>query len=260
MKGYLRMSEKKEELKALIKADNNAFLKGFDVEARVEGSRESKIIYNWHSPDELKNIFNECLNDSNKLLDYARKIENKDFGISCDIYRQLIVNIESIFDYFCHSIIKYGFLKIYNNEREKTEKYYHFQISLKDVEEIINNNSEFSEALFLKAVDNKMKGYTLMKYSEIKDNFNYIDPQLFLEAAKIFAKKKNDNDNLKVIRLFLDELYHRRNTIVHQNDRDYATGKKYKISYLDVLSYTNRLKEIVFSICEALKNKSNSCY
>lgn len=228
-------------------------IRDIELSKRKERIRNSKNVYKWHSPSELKDMFAESIRESNFLLEYAIKIEESNKDVACDIYRQQIINLESFFDYFCHSIFKYGFLKMFRGEWEKTEKYYKFQINLADVEKVINNYPD--ESWLLEAVDNKTKNLTFMKYKDIKDNFNYFFPELIEKAATKVFKKGNQNDNLKEIREFLDSLYDRRNLIAHQHDRDFSTGKKNSISLENVKYYTRQLNLIVVAITEVLDER-----
>lgn len=221
---------------------------------RETNTRESKEIYNVFELIEIRNTFVQAIGEIDNNLNYVSRLtENDKHLFKEEILRYQIVMLESAFDYFCHCLIKFGFVKIFRNEWNQTQKYKNFKVKFSQLEEAINNGID--ENWILKMVDEKISSQTFLGYNELKDGFNYICEDLIKKVASLIYNK-DESTNLTNLKNEIDYVYKRRNMIAHQNDREHKTGNKNNISELEVLRCKNIIKKIVEKTVEIIEKKT----
>lgn len=216
---------------------------------RFEKVRDSKEVFNLANLDEIKSNFDSVLNNIEENLKNAKTI--MDIEQQKEIYRYQIVKLESAFDYLCHSVIKFGIIKIFREEWECTEKYEKFPVKFCQVRKAIDDGID--ENWVLKMVDDKISTQTFMGYKELKEALNYIKHEFLANdvACDVYQCDKSTSANM--LENDLTFVYDRRNKIAHQNDRDHISGNKFDISETDVLNCKQKISKIVDSIVKNLK-------
>lgn len=233
--------------------------KKIQLSQRLEGTRDSKEIYKVFSIDEIHKVFNDTM----KRIDESIKRADSLFSLNPDdakeIYRYQVILLESALDYYCHSVIKLAFVKMYRGEWRKTETSSNFKVNIFDCIEFINDVDD--EEKFIKAIDNVISKATYMSYKDIRDCLNHVhkfqidgktETILEIVASDVYSTGDPSTSRDK-IKDFFDELYQRRNFIAHQGDRSSVNGEIIDINKEDVVNYKNQLSKIVDSITKTIK-------
>lgn len=230
--------------------------RNLDLSVRREELREKKIIQvKEFEIDEILAQFYENINGIKEHFNIAESLKNKNEIENCEnIWRSQIVFLESALDYYIHCISKYGMIKMFKGDWPKTERYNNFKITLSEVEIAMKNEENSSE--FLRLINDKYANDTFMNYDSIKSQLNLIGIDLGIIANEIYyvhGSTEKTNEKLKRI---INKLFSRRNYIVHQFDRDHATGERKEISYEYVNESINDICKIVHTIYNHIKNKN----
>lgn len=139
-------------------------------------------------------------------------------------------------DFYIHEVIKFGIIKIFNEEWPSTNKFMNLKISLKIAIDLAktpeNANSLLSE------IDEINQKNCFMSYDNIKR-------QLDIIGITIDHSKKN----------IIDEIYQRRNQIAHQSDRLPENPIKQEIKESTVLQYIQEIKAFISDIDSKILSK-----
>ena len=224
-----------------------------DIElvARTTETRETKEVYKVFTLKDIKSVFNQTISDINESLLYAANLGDYQ---KAELYRYQIVLLESAFDYACHCLIKYGFIKIYRGEWSETPRYNNFQVKFYQLKGAIVDGID--ENWILKMVDDKIATQTFLGFNDLKDGFNYIYDGLIKTVSKNIYNK-DDSNSINEFRDEIEYVYKRRNMIAHQNDRQHISGDKNPISQEEVKKCINSITKIlnaVISFIESLPN------
>lgn len=222
--------------------------KELELSERKIGTREPSASCVVFDIDSIDKTFRDSAAIIENTLKNGRKLETegkKDFAY--DVYRFIVSSLESVFDYFLHCVIKLGFKEIFLEEREKTERFKKFMIPMDVVTKLISDTA--NPQPLLDYVNQKTAFETFLPYKAFKENMALIDENL-LKAVSNELYPDNPKNGLQK---FIDDIYIRRNLIVHQDDRAHSTGVKKDISYAEVCKYKDSLFKVIECMIKHLK-------
>lgn len=206
--------------------------------------------------DEILKQFNENVISIKAKFNIADKLlQNNDEDSCKDIWRSQIVFLDSALDYYVHCITKYGMNKMFKGEWDKTEKYSNFMIPLKKVEYAIKNSEDLS--WFIELINYSYANDTFMDASSVKTQLSLIGIKFNDIANDAFYKEGSTLKTFDQLKRFLNNLFHRRNSIVHQSDRLHENGVKKEINRDEVENYIENVEKIVVSIQNKIKSKNS---
>lgn len=158
-----------------------------------------------------------------------------------DLLRSQIVFSMSALDYYLHEITRYSILKMFNGEKEKTKNYETFIVSLKVVEEALKNPERVD--WLEEEIHHRHSNKTFMGSSNIKEvlKLNSTKEVYRNVAAKI-------DDNQAFTKEMLDEIYKRRNQIVHQSDSQLASNQMNLITIEEVEKYVIFIEKFILYV------------
>lgn len=182
----------------------------------------------------IKSRFDENIEDVKIKFSIADSIEVE--NQKKEIWRSQIVFLESSLDFYLHEIIKFGFIKMFNNEWDETEGFKDFSVSLGFAIELAKY-PENAETL-LDEIDKGNHKLCFMRFDNIIKNLKLIGIKISFSDKEI-----------------INEIYKRRNQIAHQTDRNPPKTEKQDITRELVEMYINKIEELVEAIDKAIKNK-----
>lgn len=231
--------------------------KNFNLSARKESVREKKTIeIKEFEINDILTQFNENIEWIKTQFNIANDLEKDNKIEECkNIWRSQIVFLESALDYYIHCISKYGMMKIFKGEWEKTEKYNNFQITLKEVDIFLKNSENSSE--FFKLINDKFANDTFMSYESIKNQLNLIGIKPKEIAKDVYYEQGSTEKDFNKFKRILNQLFNRRNCIVHQFDRYHESGERQEITYNEVSEGIDNICKIVNSIHSHIEEKNN---
>lgn len=200
--------------------------------------------------NQIQDNFHNSLQTINNNLSKAKELEEEGKNeIAEDMYRFLVASLESSFDYFVHCVVKLGFKEIYLQERNPTEEYKKFSIPLSVVMNLLSDTANPDP--LTDYVNERTSTVTYLSYTKLKEAFSLIDGTLLSSVIDELYPNSEHHD----LKSFIDDIYARRNLIVHQDDRENTTGEKVSINYSDVEKYKNELVQLVECIIKHLQGK-----
>ncbi|NLG81805.1 MAG: hypothetical protein GX490_04670 [Bacilli bacterium] len=177
-----------------------------------------------------------------KIIDYL--MNKQEYEAANDILRFQIVYVMSALDFFLHEIYVYCFIKIFNNELPKTDRYYEYRVPLRLIEQALYDQENF-EMYLTNALIELNSNLTFMAPNRIKELLNIITPEdEFTIAEEMLKKKGIIKPGVRLIRL-LDEIYDRRNKIAHQTDINHGCDEKNIITKQEVEYYVDVIHNFV---------------
>ena len=182
----------------------------------------------------IKNRFDENIEDVKIKFSIADSIEVE--NQKKEIWRSQIVFLESSLDFYLHEIIKFGFIKMFNNEWDETDGFKDFSVSLGFAIELAKH-PENAETL-LDEIDKGNHKLCFMRFDNIIKNLKLIGIKISFPDKEI-----------------INEIYKRRNQIAHQTDRNPPETEKQDITRELVEMYINKIEKLVEIIDKAIKNK-----
>jgi uncharacterized protein YutE (UPF0331/DUF86 family) len=170
----------------------------------------------------------------NNLVDIGRK-EDAD-----DILRCQIVFLESALDFYLHEIVKYGILKMLKGEKPKTASYKNTIVFMETLESAVKFPENIESIIEDDIINSKYHSQTFMSCKGIKEIFSKITntPVFKNVSIKLGMTEKELADKL-------EELYKRRNKIVHQSDRDHKTATLNRIDRNEVTKYIDLVEKFI---------------
>ena len=182
----------------------------------------------------IKSRFDENIEDVKIKFSIADSIDVE--NQKKEIWRSQIVFLESSLDFYLHEIIKFGFIKMFNNEWDETEGFKDFSVSLGFAIKLAKY-PENAETL-LDEIDKGNHKLCFMRFDNIIKNLKLIGIKISFSDKEI-----------------INEIYKRRNQIAHQTDRNPPKTEKQDITRELVEMYINKIEELVEAIDKAIKNK-----
>lgn len=207
-----------------------------EIERVVEtrDKRSSRISFEY---DSIMNRFHENIEDVVAKFSIADSITDE--NQKKEIWRSQIVFLESSLDFYLHEVIKFGFIKIFNEEWAGTNGFKKFSVSLGFAIEFAKH-PENAETL-LNEIDKGNHKLCFMHFDNIIRNLRLIDIKISFPDKDI-----------------INGIYRRRNQIAHQTDRNPPETEKQDIAKDHVERYIKKIKALVETLDEAIKKKDRS--
>ena len=223
--------------------------KTLELNERKTEARESAVVSCVvFDLNQIQDNFHNSLQTINNNLSKAKELEDEGKNeIAEEMYRFLVASLESSFDYFIHCVVKLGFKEMYLQERNPTEEYKRFSIPLSVVMNLLSDTTNPNP--LIDYVNERTSTVTYLSYTKLKEALMLIDETLLSSAIQELYPNSEHND----LKSFIDDIYSRRNFIVHQDDRENTTGVKINITYSDVEKYKKELVKLVQCIIKHLK-------
>lgn len=208
---------------------------------------------------EIKHHFEENISYVERQFDVANALLERGAKEAAeDIWRSQIAFLDSAFDFFMHEITKYGLWHIFIGDWDKTPKYNNIKVKMDiisiAIEEGVSENMEW----FKNFVNEEYAATPMMGFDIVKDQINLIGLNLQSIADEAFYDKFSREKTKLKLRRRLDELYRRRNMIVHQSDRLNANAKRNEMCRDDVEGFICDIKAIVYAICKEIEKKNRA--
>lgn len=209
-----------------------------DEASRKEDSRKKRSVRLIVKIFDVRTHFNENIKDVEAKFELAKKEAKCDLHSAEEIWRSQVVFLESSLDFYIHEVVKYGFLKIFNGDWEETAQSRNFRLRFPLLMEIYKDAGTAAQSLS-NEIDEINRENCFLSFDNMQSNLKMI-------GLKVDGKYKP----------FINELYGRRNKIAHQSDRIPGSAEKCVIKEADVKNYIKKVKEIVSSIDEQVKENN----
>lgn len=161
------------------------------------------------------------------------------------IWRSQVVLAEGLMDFYIHEMSKYCLFKMFTGNWDKSEKYASFMVPMGRVEEAINATE--SKDWFFGYLNDRFSRDVFISQESMRDQLNLIGIGFPAVMVKAFPSK-NEKMSIKNGAKIVEELFHRRNIIAHQNDRSHASAVQNDITKEFVSDYISKIEDIVNSI------------
>ena len=219
---------------------------------RVEDIRDKQPVVSVIEFDlaQIKERFDNNLASIRKQFDIAEALKAEGKIEECEtVWRSQVVFLESALDFYIHELSKYGMLKIFSGNWEKTEKYNNYQVPMKYVEEGFKNPE--SKAWLLQYLNERFSTEVYLSVDSMKNQLNLLG--LFFEPVmeKAFPKPSTPDSSYREGRKVVKELFERRNQIAHQTDRKHNDATQNTISkeyveqcFADIIAIANSIQAI----------------
>lgn len=221
---------------------------------RTENVREQQIRHVVHfNLQEIKDRFDVSIQSIEQKFDiYNQLMESRKDDEAKDILRSQIVFLESVLDFFLHEMTKYSYFKMFSNEWTKTTQYKRFNVKMEIVEKGLNSGE--SKEWFFEYVSDTFDRVVFLSSESMNDQLNAIGIKYNDVMHNVFGQRTM-NESRKKGSKFIEELFKRRNTIAHQNDRSHDSGMKNDITKTYVERNIEVVKKIVHEIFTIANNK-----
>ena len=204
--------------------------------------------------NEIMKHFTEAINEIDKQGNLADElVDSGNISIAENLWRSQIVFLSSAFDFYMHELTKYGLYKIFKGEWEKTQKYCNIQVDMESIERALKNAED--RHWFLEYINNYYSSATMVSYDSVKKQLNLMDIDIRKIANDAFYERGNEEKTIDKLKRRLNELFYRRNIIVHQTDREHSNAKIKEIKKETVIEYMDDIKKIVNAIDKEAQNK-----
>lgn len=204
--------------------------------------------------NEIKQHFDESIESLSAQFDLAEDLisQGKQEN-ACDIWRSQLVFLDGALDFYIHELSKYGILKMFNGEWEKTQKYQNLTMTMSTVETGLR--SPESCQWLADYLDSALGKDTYMSFSTVKDQMNLLGLDLKEIADEAFCVQGSRDNTKDQMKDWLNRLFFRRNRIVHQSDRESRDAQRAPVERADVQAFVDQIQKIVEAIqnCAARK-------
>lgn len=195
---------------------------------------------------EIKDRFDESIRNIEKKFDiYKQLLKAGKTDEGKDILRSQIVFLESTIDFFLHEMTKYSYYKMFSDEWDKTPQYKSFRVKMEIVEKGLSSGD--SKQWFFEYVNDTFDSVVFLSSESMKDQLNSIGIPFKDVMRHVFAEK-NEKNSIKKAKEFIKNLFDRRNTIVHQNDRNHDSAIQNEIDRSYVEKNIETIKKIAHEI------------
>ncbi len=211
--------------------------KDIDEIPRITETRDKKAIpkisFDYSN---IQKHWEENIDDIENKFSIAKLLERTDLEQAKEIWRSQIVFIDSTLDFYIHEVMKFGIIKIFNEEWPATGKFTNLKVSLKFAIDLAKT-PENANAL-LGEIDEINQKNCFMSYDSIKR-------QLDIIGIAVDSSKKE----------IINEIYQRRNQIAHQSDRLPENPIKQEITEATVSQYMRAIKAFIADIDSKILSK-----
>ena len=225
---------------------------------RAEAVRDARpVVVPVHfSLNDILNHFKESMCNIKAQFSIADSLLDNENELGCKmIWRSQVVLAESLLDFFIHEMSKYCLFRMYTGQWEKTSKYENFMLPMSIVENAINSIN--SDEWFFEYLNMRFSRDVYLSAECMKDQLNMLGIGFVPVVVEAFPRDKEDTskkDGTEIIQ----ELFQRRNEIVHQNDRSHSTAEQSDISKEYVVDYLDKVEHIVYAIWNIAIKKDSS--
>lgn len=196
--------------------------------------------------EEIKEHFNSNLLSIKNQFEIAQNLLQEGKENECKtIWRSQIVLLDGILDFYIHEISKHALYMMFKKEWSPSEKYGSLMVPMREVECAIE--AVESKDWFFEYLNDRFSRDVFLSAEIMKDQLNLIGIS-FGDVMKIAFPRETENDSHKAGKVFVQNLYERRNAIAHQNDRSHDTAEQNDISKEDVEGYIDGVVSIVEAI------------
>lgn len=222
---------------------------------RKENQRDAHLIEPpvQFSLNEIKQHFIDSLDSVKAQYDVADTLLAEDNTDGCKtIWRSQVVLAEGLMDFYIHEMSKYCLFKMFTGSWDKSEKYASFMIPMGRVEEAITATE--SKDWFFGYLNERFSRDVFISKESMRDQLNLIGIGFSAVMFKAFPSE-NEGISTKQGAQIVEELFRRRNSIAHQNDRSHASAVQNDITKAFVSDYISKIEAIVNSIHEIAEGK-----
>lgn len=196
--------------------------------------------------EEIKEHFNSNLLSIKNQFEIAQNLLQEGKENECKtIWRSQIVLLDGILDFYIHEISKHALYMMFKKEWSPSEKYGSLMVPMREVECAIE--AAESKDWFFEYLNDRFSRDVFLSAEIMKDQLNLIGIS-FGDVMKIAFPREAENDSHKAGKVFVQNLYERRNAIAHQNDRSHDTAEQNDISKEDFEGYIDGVVSIVEAI------------
>lgn len=224
---------------------------------RKENQRDARSIEPpvQFSLEEIKRHFIESMDSVKAQYAVADSLSTDGNIDGCKtIWRSQVVLAEGLMDFYIHEMSKYCLFKMFTGSWDKSEKYSSIMVPMGKVEEAIT--AKASKDWFFDYLNERFSRDVFISRESMKDQLNLIGIEFTQVMVKAFPSDKEETSRKKGGKV-VEELFHRRNVIAHQNDRRHESAVQNDITKEYVLDYIYKIETIVNSIHEIAENKDN---
>lgn len=180
-------------------------------------------------------------------LDIIKKLQDRNIQDVMEICRMQISLLMSLYDYTIHEIVRYKMVDIYEGVAEKSRQYDFFKISMRTLQEAINEPE-------------RPLSWLLRGVSFQNDMISYINPKKTLEALSFVTDRdmfeeycKDSGKEYSEFFSYLADLNSRRNQIVHSMDiKNKRTLERNDITQQETEEILNTVRELVIYLIEKI--------
>ncbi|WP_211494227.1 MULTISPECIES: HEPN domain-containing protein [unclassified Fusobacterium] len=180
-------------------------------------------------------------------LDIIKKLQDRNIQDVMEICRMQISLLMSLYDYTIHEIVRYKMVDIYEGVAEKSRQYDFFKVSMRTLQEAINEPE-------------KPLSWLLRGVSFQNDTISYINPKKTLEALSFVTDRdmfeeycKDSGKEYSEFFSYLAGLNSRRNQIVHSMDiKNKRTLERNDITQQETEEILSTVRELVIYLIEKI--------
>lgn len=214
------------------------FIRDIKLDSREDKINKIESIIPDIKLDNILEQFTENIsNIRSKFKIYETLIKDGYEKESKDILRSQVVFLMSTLDFYMHEIAKYCLLQIFKGEKQRTNSYKDFIVSIEVVERALKNPE--SVDWLSEEIIHRHSHKTFMSSNEIKKVLSLVS------TKKIYKNIETELNMEGQLSDKIKEIYERRNKIAHQADRDHTTKKLYEINKEMVESYIDIIENMV---------------
>ena len=222
---------------------------------RVEDKRDKKAVLPpvHFQLSEIKQHFDESMQAVKEQYAVAENLSADGNMDGCRIiWRSQIIFSESLLDFYLHEMSKYCLFRMFTGDWEKSEKYKNLDVKMSKVEEGLS--AKESNEWFFDYLNDRFASDVLLSSESMRTQLNLIGIT-FGDAMHRAFHKRTINESDKYGGKRVEELFRRRNKIVHQNDRDHSNAAQTDISKEYVEQYISDIEAIVNAVHDIAKEK-----
>ncbi|MCI1999538.1 MAG: hypothetical protein LKJ75_02645 [Clostridia bacterium] len=224
--------------------------RNLDLNRRAEDTREnSKSEVVKFKLDEIKQHFDDNIKAIKDQFNIAQELILEDKRQNAeDIWRSQVVFLESAFDFYLHELTKFGLYGIFEGTPgwKETDKYNNIEVKMSIVEGALSSGKD--SKWFLEFINGMYSGVTMTSFESFKAQMNLIGINIMEIANEAFYVQGANEKTMDKLKRRINELYHRRNLIAHQSDREHANAKRNEISKDLVKDFVKDFEKIVNAI------------
>ncbi len=234
---------------------NMSVTRDLSLTPRIENKREARAIEIpvQFSLAEIRQHFSESMVSVKAQYAVADSLAADGNTDGCKtIWRSQVVLAEGLMDFYIHEMSKYCLFKMFTGSWDKSEKYASFMVPMGKVEDAISATE--SKDWFFNYLNDRFSRDVFLSKESMQDQLNLTGIGFTQVMVKAFPSD-NEETSRKYGAKVVQELFHRRNVIAHQNDRSHASAAQNDITKEFVSDCISKIETIVNSIHEIAEEK-----